>query len=92
LIWDDLAQTVSVDGKDYQIDNPKTYHIYRTIATAEHRPITRAMIQQQVAGVRGRKAIPQHIEKLPAQLRKTIESNTTGYWLKLPPVRKSKRG
>jgi hypothetical protein len=91
LIWDDLTQTVTLDGQDYLIDDLKAYRIYRAIATAEQAPITKADIQQQVKGVMGRKAIHTRVQSLPPALRKTIQVNTTGYWLKLPPIRERKR-
>jgi hypothetical protein len=91
LKWDDLTQTVTLDGRDHHIEDPKAYRIYRAIATAEQAPITKSDIRQQVKGVQGRKAISTRVQSLPTPLRDTIRVNTTGYWLELSPLRARKR-
>jgi len=85
LSFDSQTQTVSLDGKQFRIENPKSYFLYQTIAEANGRPITRAELRQQNKGLKGDKTIPNLLKKLPAKIKKTIKSGSHGYWLCLAP-------
>jgi hypothetical protein len=91
LAFDPATFTVTLDGEDHHIKEPKTFHVYKAIADAEHPPITNAVIQGRVQGVKGRKAISTRLKSLPPALRKTIKTSTAGHWLELPPRRETKK-
>jgi hypothetical protein len=85
LVLDDLTQTVALDGEDYPVGDPKTYLLYKAIATLGGAPITRASLRRSDKHFRGDKTIPNLLDRLPPPLRRTIRSGTPGYWLRLPP-------
>jgi len=87
LAFDVETFTITLDGKDHRIADPKKFQIYKTIAEAG-RQVTNAEIQEKVLGVRGKKAIPSRLQALPRALQVTIKTNTTGHWLVLPPIKK----
>jgi hypothetical protein len=84
LQFDPQTQVVTLDYVANQVENPKTFQLYKAIADCNGAPITRAELRQQHKGIRGDKTIPNLLKLLPAGLRNTIKSGPTGYWLKLP--------
>jgi hypothetical protein len=84
LRFDDQTHTAHLDGKAVQISDPKVYTVYKTIVKACPLPVTAQAIQLQVPGCRGDKKIRTLLRCLPETLRRTILSNTSGYWLQLP--------
>jgi hypothetical protein len=87
LSFDSNTWTITLDGQDFRISQPKTFQIYRVIAKAAGN-ITNSEIQKKVMGVKGKKTIPKHLKVLPRALMATIKTNTTGHWLKLPSQKK----
>jgi hypothetical protein len=85
LSFDSQTQTVNLDGKQFRIENPKSYFLYQTIAEANGQPMTRNELRKQSKGLKGDKTIPNLLKKLPAKIRKTIKSGSHGYWLCLAP-------
>jgi len=85
LSFDSETQTVNLDGKQFHIENPKSFFLYKTIADENGRPITRSELRQQNKGLKGDKTIPNLLKKLPAKIEKTIKRGSHGYWLCLSP-------
>jgi hypothetical protein len=86
LQFDALTQTIALDGTHHRIADPKAFAVYEAIANACPMPLTKATIRNQVTGCRGDKKIPQLMKVLPKQLRETVQSGPSGYWLKLEPL------
>jgi hypothetical protein len=84
LNLDDETQTVTLDGKQYPVANPKSYFLFRAIADRNGQPITRAELRQQNRGLKGDKTIPTLLAALPSKLRKAVKSSPAGYNLCLP--------
>jgi hypothetical protein len=90
LHFDEKCLTIYLDGKPYRITNPNTFKLYQTIADAKA-AITRRQIRSQLKrGFSGSKQIPAYLAKLPKELRTTVKSGPTGYWLQLPDKRSTK--
>lgn len=90
LTLDDATQTVTLDGEQYLIENPKTYGIFKAIYEkySPGNPVTNETIQRLVHGVRGKNAISNHLKKLPSALFKIIMTTTNGKSLCLPRLNK----
>jgi hypothetical protein len=84
ITFDDLTQTVSIDGAAHHVLDPKAYVVYKAIATCPE-CITQEQIRGQVRGVDGEKTICKALAKLPAVLKKTYKSGYFGYRVCLPP-------
>jgi hypothetical protein len=84
LVFDPDTWTVTLEGKDYPFEDPKTFQIYRTIAEVEQPPITNNKIQYRVKGLNHRGAIRDRLRSLPGPLRNTIRTDKSGHWLALP--------
>jgi hypothetical protein len=80
------TQIITLDGKAHQIADPKAFAVYETIACSCPKPLTKAAIQDRVAGCRGDKTIRKLLDGLPKQVRQTILSGPNGYWLRLDPL------
>jgi hypothetical protein len=83
LQFDAQTFTVILDKRRYQVENPKAFILYKTIADKKGAPITRAGLRQADPIFRGDKTVPRLLKLLPRQLRKTIKSSHSGYWLQL---------
>jgi hypothetical protein len=81
LSFDSLTQTVNLDGKRFQIKNPRSYFLYQTIAAANGQPITRAELRLKNKGLKGDKTIRNLLDKLPAKIEQTVKKGPYGYWL-----------
>jgi hypothetical protein len=93
LEFDNLSLTVRIDGgRSIQVSNPRAYGGFRVIADANPNVVNRPHIQSAVRGTRGDRTIPNLIAELPPALRAAVQSNNTGYWLCLPPQKKSTQG
>jgi hypothetical protein len=84
LKFDDQTQTVTLDGKSYQIEHAKAYCIYKAIADACPAKVTNKYIRARVPGLNGRNAVSQCEAKLPTALKRTIRTDTGGKVLRLP--------
>jgi hypothetical protein len=83
LAWDDETLTIRMDNKQWHIDNPKAYHVYKNIAIhslAGCGKIRKVAIGSKVKGVQGRKTIPLLLRSLPRELYKTVRVDSQGYW------------
>ena len=87
LHFDADTHTVTLDGKDYSLDNPKAFLTYRAIAE-NGGPITRAELRGKVKGMNNPKAARAAVNTLPKALRDTVSSGSAGFWINLPPVKK----
>jgi hypothetical protein len=86
LQFDDASLTVRIDGgAPIRAKNPRAYQIFKAIAQASPDVINRIDIRQAVCGTKGDKTIRHLIDGLPRPLRDAVESDTTGFWLRLPP-------
>jgi hypothetical protein len=83
LRFDDLTQTVWLDGAPHAVADPKAYAVYLAIAADCPQPITKARLQAKVRGCSGEKKIPALLTGLPDALSQTIHVGTNGYWLNL---------
>src|SRR5262249_40940278 len=84
--FDDASLVVSIDGgPPIQVENPKAYLLFKTVANASPRIITAHGIREKVAGLHGDKGIPRTRDELPEPLKSSLKSDTRGYWLRLPP-------
>jgi hypothetical protein len=83
LIYDDYTSTVTVDGVDYKVEDRKVYALYQTIAKSKT-PLTKALLAQELPGLKGDKTIPRLLDKLPEALRETVKGGLHGYWVELP--------
>jgi hypothetical protein len=82
LAFDPQSQTVTLDGKEYAVADPRAFRVYRVIAEAQDPPVTNAEIQRAVRGLEGRKAVRRRLNLLPAALRATVRTTTKGHrWL-----------
>src|SRR5262249_43437570 len=81
LLFDQDTWTITLDGKEYSIKDPKAFQVYRVIYEAG--PTTKSKIQSQVPGTKGDKTIPNLLGNLPAALKNTIENGTWGYRVRL---------
>jgi hypothetical protein len=84
LRFDAETLTVTLDGTEYPLGKPKVFEVFRTIGEAKQPPVKKAVIQGKVTAVVGRKTIRRLLNTLPSALRKTVQTNTTGYWVQLP--------
>ena len=92
LHFDPQTQTVTLDGKDHKIEDPKAFSLYQVIASSCSNPLTKAILQERVPGCRGDKKIRQLLNGLPKLLCNTVRSGPNGYWLDLnPPPKRGKR-
>lgn len=82
LLFEQDTWTITFDGMPLNIEKPKAFLIFRAIYECPH--ITRDKLRAKVSGIRGDKTIPNMIESLPQQLRSTIRSDNSGYWVSLP--------
>jgi hypothetical protein len=85
LSFDSQTQTVTLDGKRFQIKNPRSYFLYQAIAEANGQPITRNHLRLKNKGLKGDKTIRSLLDKLPAKIGQTVKSGAHGYWLCLAP-------
>jgi hypothetical protein len=88
LRFDPLTQTVYLDGAAIPVEDPKAFLLYKTLAEHEG-PLTRRALRSKSGHFRGDKTVPRLRLRLPTRLRNTVRSNNTGYWLRLPPKKKS---
>jgi hypothetical protein len=79
LVFDDHTHTVTLDGKEYHIANPKAYAVYKAIVQRADATITKRDIRGKVQGVAGKRTVPSLLKTLPPALRKTIRCGPTGY-------------
>jgi hypothetical protein len=86
LELDDATQTVFLDGKPIPVNDPKAYAIFAVLVKAyiPGKPVSNALIQNQVNGVRGHNVVSHYLKKLPPELSAIIETNTNGKSLRLP--------
>jgi hypothetical protein len=89
IAFDDNALTVTIDDKGpIHVENPRAYKLFRVIADASPDVINARDIQAKVSGTGGDKAIPRLRARLPRVLRDAVKSDTRGFWLQLPPLKK----
>jgi hypothetical protein len=88
LLLDDATLTITLDGTPFHNQDPKTYGIFKAIATASPNIVTQRDIRLVVKGVNGEKAISDRLASLHQKLRECYDSSTAGYWLRLPPLKK----
>jgi hypothetical protein len=86
LHFDPQTQTITLDGTPHKIMDPKAFAVYKAIASSCPEPVTKATLQDRVAGCRGDKKIRQLLNGLPKQLLDTVPSGPNGYWLHLNPL------
>src|SRR5262249_18772950 len=84
LTFDDARLVVTLDGTPHRVDDPRAYAVYKAIAQRTTPTITKAAIQEQEPGIKGRKTVYQLAKKLPEPLYETVHWDTTGYWHTLP--------
>jgi hypothetical protein len=84
LNFDDDTCTVTLDGTAYPIDDAKAYSVYKELASARPDVLSKRALAERVKGCRGSKTIPALFNKLPPQLRNTIQRGTRGYTVRLP--------
>jgi hypothetical protein len=76
---DNDTQTVTFDGVEYKVENPKTYELYTVIYGNRPAPLKRAQLQTKVKGCGGDNTIRSLLDSLPGVLAKTIISTGSGY-------------
>jgi hypothetical protein len=84
LEFDVYSLVITLDGKDYAVNEPKAFAIYKALADAMPQVRTKRDIAGIVKGVGGDKTIPRLLAKLPDALHKTVKQTTAGYSLRLP--------
>jgi len=70
--------------RDFSIDGPNAFALYKTLAAQKGKPITRQKLRAIDSRFRGDKTIPRLRGRLPRALRDTVVSTNAGYWLQLP--------
>jgi hypothetical protein len=91
LTLDPLTHTVTLDGVEHKVDDPKAFAVYQVIAGACPQPVTRAGIRGQVRGCHGTRKVRDLLDSLPGPLRGTVCSGRNGYWLDLGAPRRRRR-
>jgi hypothetical protein len=87
LRFDEETWTVYLDGEPIEIEDPNAFILYQLIHLEG--PITRRQIRKQHPRCKGDKTIPRLLDRLPVALLRTVQSGEPGYWVKLPPKKKS---
>jgi DNA-binding response OmpR family regulator len=87
LRLDPQAHTIALDGREYSVENPRAFELYKFLVKSAGLPRTRADIRNAYQNrlFKGDKTIPRLLETLPAAIRKTIKSGHKGYWISLLP-------
>jgi hypothetical protein len=85
LTFDDPTQTISLDGRQYPVEDAKAYFIYKMIAEAEPGiRVKNQAIQSRIRGTKGRHVISKSLKLLPPALKKTLLTTTSGKCVRLP--------
>ena len=80
LTLDDETHTVTLDKRQYPIEDAKTYGIFKVIYEeySPGNPVTNKTIQSRVKGIRGKNAVNNYLKKLPSDLSAILLTSTNG--------------
>lgn len=81
--------TVTLDGKQYGVDDPKVIQVFQAICDAGGAWIAKPKIRTRVPGVNGQKTIPNLLDKLPRVLDRLVTRSNKGYCITLPLLKNS---
>jgi hypothetical protein len=82
LTFDQSTWSITMDGLSFENLKPKAFLIYK--AVSENPNITRQKLRSTIRGIKGDKTIPNALATLPDDLKQTVESDNSGYWIRLP--------
>jgi hypothetical protein len=90
LTLDQSTWTVTFDGKEFVIDNPRAFKVFQAIAKADGSHVSSPAIRKAVQGCNEATRIDVILKRLPDELRELIigkPGNGSGYALRLPKKR-----